>query len=166
MSYRILGIDPGTAIVGWGVISVDNERVSTVAYGHIETLPTKSDTERLCAIRSDLCDIIGMYSPDAAAVEKLFFFKNHKTVITVAQARGVILEVCGAASLVIGEYTPLQIKQSLTSYGRANKLQVQEMITKTLGLKKIPQPDDTADALAVALCHKNSYRFAQKINSL
>ena len=160
---RILGIDPGTAIVGWGVIDVSGDDVDVVAFGHIETPKEDADVVRLQAIAKDLEKIITTYTPDEAAIEELFYFKNQKTVITVAQARGVILNTCAGKGLSIAEYTPLQIKQALTSYGRADKKQMQTMVTKLLGLNEIPQPDDTADALAVALCHKNARQFAAKI---
>jgi crossover junction endodeoxyribonuclease RuvC len=163
---RILGIDPGTAIVGWGVIDHDPQKLSNkvVAYGHIETLSTLSDATRLAEIVSGITDLINTYKPHEAGLETLFYFKNAKTIITVAQARGVILHTCFSHKLVIGEYTPLQIKQSLTGYGRANKSQMQEMIRNVLKLKKVPTPDDTADALAVALCHSNSRKYLQTIN--
>lgn len=163
--YRILGIDPGTAIIGWGIIDVydSTSTPQTIAYGHISTHKDQPDWERLCDIAQDLTHIIDRYTPHVAAIEELFYFKNQKTVITVAQARGVIVEKCASHNLEIASYTPLQIKQSLTGYGRADKKQMQDMVTKTLQLPAIPQPDDTADALAVAICHKNSYLFAQKI---
>ncbi len=164
---RILGIDPGTAIVGWGVIDYNSQKLSSavVAYGHIETPATLTDAARLDEIHSGIIDLIKTYKPQEAGIEALFYFKNAKTVITVAQARGVILHTCYRHHLIIGEYTPLQIKQSLTGYGRANKNQMQEMIKNVLKLKKIPEPDDTADALAVAICHSNSRKYLQTIKS-
>lgn len=164
---RILGIDPGTAIVGWGIIdhNPQNLKNKAIAYGHIETHVSLSDAARLNEIHTGIVDLINTYAPHEVGIEALFYFKNAKTVITVAQARGVILHTCHERQLSIGEYTPLQIKQSLTGYGRANKNQIQEMIKNVLKLEHIPKPDDTADALAVALCHSNSRRYLQTINS-
>ncbi len=158
---RILGIDPGTAIVGWGVIDVvgDRQEVEVVAYGCITTDKGLRDEDRLYAISTDLKELVAAYSPEVAAIEELFYFKNAKTVITVAQARGVIVHTCHELGLDIASYTPLQIKQALTGYGRADKAQMQTQITHTLKLDAVPQPDDTADALAVALCHKSAMRF-------
>ncbi len=166
-SYRILGIDPGTAIVGWAILDVIEEKnePSVVAYGHISTAPTDSDEIRLEEIASDLIKIIALHKPEAAAIEQLFFFKNQKTIITVAQARGVIVHTCHKKNLTVAHYTPLQIKQSLTGYGRADKKQIQKMIVKILNLTEIPEPDDTADALTVALCHANSYKFQKKLRT-
>ena len=163
---RILGIDPGTAIVGWGVIDFDEKSIKnrTVAYGHIETSKELSTCQRLEEIYDGIISLITTYQPQEAAVEELFYFKNAKTVITVAQARGVVLHTCHHNNLSIAEYTPLQIKQSLTGYGRADKKQMQEMVKNMLKLKSVPQPDDTADALAVAMCHINSRKYSQHIN--
>ena len=164
---RILGIDPGTAIVGWGILDCtdDGQFSKTVAYGHIETNKNLSTAKRLKEIADNLLFLLKKYKPQEVAVEELFYFKNAKTVISVAQARGVIINVCFQNNLTIAEYTPLQIKQSLTGYGRADKVQMQKMIKSVLKLKSIPKPDDTADALAVALCHINSRRYTQKINN-
>lgn len=164
---RILGIDPGTALVGWGIIDHDAAQRThhVVAYGHIKTESKNSRSERLAEIHDNVLTIINTYHPHEAAVEELFYFKNAKTVIAVAEARGVILHTCFAQKLLLGEYTPLQIKQSITGYGRAQKKQMQEMIKNVLKLKQIPQPDDTADALAVALCHANSRVFTHTINA-
>jgi crossover junction endodeoxyribonuclease RuvC len=165
-AYRILGIDPGTAIVGWAILDVNTSKSSdtprVVAYGDITTDKACADEDRLHEISNDLASIIESHQPHAAAIEELFFFKNQKTIITVAQARGVIVEKCYSHGLSITGYTPLQIKQSLTGYGRADKAQMQSMITTVLGLHEIPKPDDTADALAVALCHANSYKYTAK----
>ncbi|MEN8252285.1 MAG: crossover junction endodeoxyribonuclease RuvC [Patescibacteria group bacterium] len=163
----MLGIDPGTAIIGWGVIDCENEsnKIKVIAYGHIETDKNLSDYERLSEITDNILAIIAKYEPDETAIEELFYFKNAKTVISVAQARGVIMNTCYRKNLTIAEYTPLQIKQSLTGYGRAEKAQMQKMVKSVLKLDSIPKPDDTADALAVALCHINSRRFVQKINN-
>lgn len=163
---RILGIDPGTAIVGWGILNCDDngQKCVTIAYGHIETNKNMAMPERLSEITNNILAILKKYNPDEVAVEELFYFKNAKTVISVAQARGVIINTCFRKKIIIAEYTPLQIKQSLTGYGRADKTQMQKMIKSVLKLDSIPKPDDTADALAVALCHNNSRAFLQKIN--
>jgi crossover junction endodeoxyribonuclease RuvC len=163
---RILGIDPGTAIVGWGILDCDKtgKNCMTVAYGHIETHKDTPMPKRLSEITDNILAILDKYNPDEVAVEELFYFKNAKTVISVAEARGVIVNTCFRQNIIVAEYTPLQIKQSLTGYGRADKVQMQKMIKSVLKLKNIPKPDDTADALAVALCHNNSRAFLQKIN--
>lgn len=156
---KILGIDPGTATVGWGMIEAINGKPRVVAYGHITTDKALPMEKRLQEIRSDLRIIIERYQPERAAVEELFFFKNQKTIITVAEARGVILLTLADFSLSIAEYTPLQVKQSLTNYGRAEKYQMQLMVQKLLGLSAIPKPDDAADALAIALCDLARYKM-------
>jgi crossover junction endodeoxyribonuclease RuvC len=164
---KILGIDPGTAIVGWGIIdcSESGEIKNIVAYGHIATDKERSTCQRLEEIVNNLNTILNTYTPDETAVEELFYFKNAKTVISVAQARGVILHTCFSRQIPVLEYTPLQIKQSLTGYGRADKVQMQKMIKSVLKLNSIPKPDDTADALAVAVCHNNSRKYSQIINN-
>lgn len=162
---KILGIDPGTATVGWGIIEAVNGKPQVVAFGHIATDKALPMPARLQEIRNDLTELIKRYQPDRAAVEELFFFNNQKTVITVAQARGVILLTLADFSLSIAEYTPLEVKQSLTNYGRADKTQMQLMTQKLLGLKSIPKPDDAADALAIALCHHSRYKTEQLLKS-
>lgn len=156
---RVLGIDPGIAIVGWGVLEKENSLTKTIDYGQITTSKDISISERLFSIANDLEELIEEYKPDEVAVEELFFFKNQKTIIPVAQARGVILYVCKNLNIVFSEYTPLQVKQSLTGYGRADKKQMQQMIQNVLKLKEVPKPDDVADALAVGLCHLNSRSY-------
>lgn len=150
---RILGIDPGYAIVGYGVIDYNGYDNKVIDYGVIETPKEDPLPIRLQHIEESLRVIFETYKPDEVAVEELFYFKNQKTVIQVAQARGVIVlasqKLCGR----IFEYTPIQIKQALTGNGRAEKKQVQYMVKSILGLKSIPKPDDAADALAVAICH-------------
>ncbi|TSC92718.1 MAG: crossover junction endodeoxyribonuclease RuvC [Candidatus Berkelbacteria bacterium Licking1014_7] len=153
---KILGIDPGTATMGWGIIQVKSQKSKVKSYGVIRTLAKFSDSQRLATIAQELIKIIKKYQPDVAAVEKIFYFKNQKTIITVAQARGVILQVCAQAGLKIFEYTPLQVKQAIACYGRADKEQMQKMVKIHLGLNEIPQPNDAADALAVAICCANS----------
>jgi crossover junction endodeoxyribonuclease RuvC len=156
-TIRILGIDPGTATTGWAIIE-GGKNPAAIAYGCIETKPDHSDADRLREIAEDLEKICRKYQPDEAAVEKLFFFKNQKTIISVAQGRGVILLTLAQNIRTIAEYTPLQIKQALTGYGRAEKQQIQEMVRVIFKLSAIPKPDDAADALAIAFCHMSSRR--------
>ena len=163
----ILGIDPGTATTGYGVIENNQGKVKAVDYGCILTDKKMEMPERLDFLGEELKKIIKKYKPQAMAVEELFFFKNAKTIITVGQARGVILFVGKNASkniskktgLDIYEYTPLQVKQAVVGYGRADKRQVQQMVKAILGLDEIPKPDDAADALAVAICCASSMKF-------
>ncbi len=162
---KILGIDPGTATVGWGVIEVQGGKTTSVAYGHISTSKDLAPQKRLAEIASDLETIIKQYQPEEAAVEELFFFKNQKTIISVAQARGVILLTLENFCVNISGYTPLEVKQALTNYGRAEKTQIQLMVQAILKLPAIPQPDDTADALAIALCHASRRKVESIRNS-
>ena len=157
---RILGIDPGLATVGWGVIDVINSKPKPVAYGVILTPKEEKLPNRLLIIEQDLKSLIHKFKPDEIALEELFFNNNAKTAINVAQSRGVILLVCTKESGKLYEYTPLQIKQALTGYGRAEKKQIQEMTKTFLGLTKMPKPDDAADALAVALTHSQTNRLS------
>ncbi|HPN96194.1 MAG TPA: crossover junction endodeoxyribonuclease RuvC [Candidatus Moranbacteria bacterium] len=160
---RVLGIDPGTATTGWAITEIKNGCLCPVAYGHISTQKGKSEEERLLEISRDLEKIIDRYRPTEAAVEKIFFFKNQKTVIAVAQARGAVLLTLHRKKVRIFSYTPLQIKQALTSYGRAEKKQVQLMTKSILKLSALPKPDDTADAIAVSVCHLNSRKLLDLI---
>ncbi len=155
---RILGIDPGTATVGWGVIEIGTGAPAVVASGHISTPKEMPLSQRLLEISRDIKEVLALYKPSEAGVEELFFFKNQKTVISVAQARGAILLTLEENNVSIFGYTPLQVKQALTNYGRADKAQVQQMVKALLKLKEIPKPDDTADALAIALCHAQRRR--------
>ena len=151
---RILGIDPGTGTTGYGLIDGNtDDDCKAVTYGVISTTPKEFMPIRLKILFEDINELIKEFKPDVFAIEELFFFKNSKTVITVSQARGVLLLAAIQNNLEIVEFTPLQIKQTLTGYGRADKREVQEMVTHSLGLPKIPQPDDAADALGVALCY-------------
>lgn len=150
---RILGIDPGYATIGYGIIEYDNFRFKTVAYGAITTTPDKSFPDRLCDIFEDMQTLIKTYQPQCLSIEKLYFNTNTTTAIDVAQARGVILLAARTEKIDIYEYTPLQVKQSITGYGRAEKHQVMEMVKNLLHLSAVPKPDDTADALALAICH-------------
>lgn len=153
---RILGIDPGLAIVGWAVIDSNRGKLTPVAYGAITT-PAHTDIEaRLLMIKSDLEEIIKRYTPDEMAIEELFFNTNITTGIAVAEARGVILCTAHANGVKISEYTPLQVKQAVVGYGKAEKQQVIAMVTSILKLKSPPKPDDTADAVAIAICHSHS----------
>ncbi len=152
----ILGIDPGLAIVGWGVIEHHANKFRTIAYGSIQTPAGMETPERLLAIRRDLCRIIEKYRPEQMAVEELFFNTNITTGIRVAEARGVIIMTGQEYGIPMAEYTPLQVKQAVVGYGRAEKRQVIDMVTRILNLPKPPRPDDTADALAIAICHAHS----------
>lgn len=150
---RILGIDPGYAIIGWGVLEFDNVHFNVVKYGAITTSPETSFDKRLCEIYEDMCAVLDKFDPDCLSIEKLFFNTNITTGIDVAQARGVIMLAAAQKNIKIYEYTPLQVKVAVTGYGAAEKRQVQEMTKNILGLKAIPKPDDTADALALAITH-------------
>lgn len=152
----ILGIDPGYAIVGYGVINYEANRFQVLDYGAITTPAGMPFVERLDVIDRDLNMIFEKYHPQAMAIEKLFYNTNAKTVIDVAQARGVTVLAAYRNKAEIFEYTPLQVKQSVVGYGRAEKKQVQEMTRVILNLEKVPKPDDTADALAMAICHAHS----------
>jgi crossover junction endodeoxyribonuclease RuvC len=153
---RIIGIDPGTGILGFGVIETDGAKHQLVDAGVIRTPVKEDDAVRLQTIFEEISDIIAAAKPSQMVVEKLFFAQNVTTAMTVAQARGVVLLAGRQAGLTIHEYTPLQIKQSLTGYGRAEKKQMQEMVRVLLGLKTMPRPDDCADALAAALTYATS----------
>lgn len=155
---RILGIDPGTGILGFGVIDVTHGKAQLVDAGVIRTPAREDDAVRLMTIFEELTDIIVQTSPQEMAVEKLFFAQNVTTAMTVAQARGVVLLTGQQAGLTIYEYTPLQIKQALTGYGRAEKKQIQEMVRVILQLQAVPKPDDCADALAAAITHSMTLR--------
>lgn len=153
---RILGIDPGLAIVGWGVVEYTGAHFKTVAYGSIETPAGTRTEERLKAIFEGMNQLISTYHPDEMSIEELFFTNNITTGIRVAEARGVILLAAERAGIKIQEYTPPQVKQAVVGYGKAEKRQVISMVTMLLGLKNPPKPDDTADALALAICHAHS----------
>lgn len=150
---RILGIDPGYAIVGYGVLEFDNTRFKAVNYGAITTDPETPFDKRLAEIYGDMSSVLDMFKPDCMSIEKLYFNTNITTGIDVAQARGVIMLAAVQHGVPIYEYTPLQVKVAVTGYGRAEKHQMQEMTKNILRLKDIPKPDDTADALAIAICH-------------
>ena len=149
----ILGIDPGYAIVGYGLIRYEKTRFQVLDFGAITTPAGMDFPVRLKVIHEDLNYLLNKFSPDAMSIEKLFFNSNKKTAVDVAQARGVILMTAQMHDVRIFEYTPLQVKQSVVGYGRAEKKQIQEMTKHLLGLSAVPKPDDTADALAMAICH-------------
>lgn len=152
----ILGIDPGIAIVGWGVVDYSGSKFTTLGYGSIETPVGMKTEERLSLIFDGIRELINKYKPSHMAVEELFFNTNQTTGIRVAEARGVIIMCAHKMGVKVFEYTPLQVKQAVVGYGRAEKKQVITMVTMMLGLQKPPKPDDTADALAIAVCHAHS----------
>ena len=158
----ILGLDPGTATTGYGVIRVLGNRFQMLEYGIIST-PAKTPMEkRLEMIYDNLQELLQKWQPDQAAVEELFFNQNITTAITVGQARGVLLLCCAQNNVPLAEYTPLQVKQALVGYGRADKKQIQQMVKMFLNLADIPKPDDAADALAIAICHAHNYQTNQR----
>lgn len=159
---RVLGIDVGTAIVGWGVVEQRQNKLYPIAYGTITTSKADPDYERLAKIYQELIELIAEFHPQEAAVESLFYFKNQKTVMTVSQARGVILLALQHQSIFQTSYTPLQAKTAITGYGRADKQQMQQMVQTLLRLDEIPQPDDAADALALAITHLHNADYQLK----
>ena len=164
---RILGIDPGYAIVGYGILDYQNTKFKVIDYGAITTPAGMDFNKRLELIYDEMMLIFAKYKPEAMAIEKLFYNTNAKTVIDVAQARGVIMLAAQKNGVQAFEYTPLQVKQSVVGYGRAEKKQVQEMTKLILHLDAVPKPDDTADALAMAVCHAHTgSSFMNKIRKL
>ena len=149
----ILGIDPGYATVGYGVVRYDRARFSPVRFGAITTPAGMEFSARLRMIYEDVCSVMDRSAPQALSIEQLFFTNNKTTAIDVAQARGVILLAANQRGIPVYTYTPMQVKQSVVGYGKAEKRQVMEMTRQLLGLEKVPRPDDTADALALAICH-------------
>lgn len=160
----ILGIDPGFARVGFGVIDYKQGKYKVLEYGSITTEPSQKLPKRLYKINEDLNEIISRYKIDAASIEDLFFNTNTKTAIKVAEARGVILYTLEKQNIPIFEYTPLQVKQALVGYGRADKLQIKEMVKRFLKLETMPKLDDTTDALAIAICHANGISYNKIID--
>jgi crossover junction endodeoxyribonuclease RuvC len=156
---RVLGIDPGTAITGYGVVEEVQGDVRSLAFGVIRTPAGQPLSARLQSIYREVRKLATEWEPSTAAVEELFFSSNVRTAMSVGQARGVTLLALADAGLRIAEYTPLAIKQAVTGYGRADKAQMQEMVRLLLGLGEMPRPDDAADALAVAICHLHSARL-------
>ena len=161
--HTILGIDPGTATMGWGVVRQEWSRLRYVQHGAITTPSNWTMPRRLGRLFDGVTQIVEGYRPDTVAVEELFFNTNVTTAITVGQARGVALLAAYRAGLEVAEYTPLQVKQTITSYGRADKRQVQEMVRALLNLRDIPRPDDAADGLAIAITHAFSSRIPGKV---
>ncbi|MFC5700482.1 crossover junction endodeoxyribonuclease RuvC [Cohnella faecalis] len=161
---RVLGIDPGIAIMGFGFIDKIGHKLVPVQYGCIETEAGTLPEVRLKQIYEASCSLLDKYKPDTVAVEKLFFNRNVTTAFSVGQARGVLLLAAAQRGLPIGEYTPMQVKQAVVGYGAAEKKQVQEMVKMFLKLSVVPKPDDVADALAVAVCHAHSYSLNDKLN--
>lgn len=157
----ILGIDPGLAITGFGVIKYEKNSFEAIQYGVIRT-PSKTPLpDRLVKIQESIHTLVQQYNPDCAAIEELFFNTNAKSAFLVGQARGVAVVTVASAGLPIYEYTPLQVKQGVAGYGRADKNQIQQMVKTLLNLKEIPKPDDAADALAIAMCHAHTGHFQQ-----
>ena len=155
----IMGIDPGFAITGYGIVQYEGNKFSVIDYGVVTTDAKTLLPDRLLKLYSSLEELIGRYKPDAISVEELFFNKNIKTALAVGHGRGVALLSAARSGVGIYEYTPLQVKQSVVGYGRAEKTQIQQMVKVILNLPVIPKPDDVADALAVAICHGHSYRM-------
>ena len=160
----IIGIDPGYAIVRIGVVEYKGNKFRTLEYGAITTPAGMPTIDRLKKIYDEMTAYLEKYNPDAVAIEELFFNSNQKTAINVAQARGVLLVAVRNKNIPICEYTPLQVKQSVTGYGRADKKQIQQMVKMLLGLNVIPKPDDAADALALAICHAHSNKMNSMLN--
>lgn len=159
---RILGIDPGIAIMGYGIIDLEQNKVKVIENGVITTSSKTRTPERLQILYDNLDEIIKEFKPDEYSIEELFFNQNVKTAITVGHARGIQVLCAEKNNLPIYEYTPLQIKQAITGYGRASKRQMQLTVTRLLNLKEMPKPDDAADALSVALCHFLSQGFKEE----
>lgn len=153
---KILGIDPGMAIVGYSLIDFDGENVTLLHSGSIQTSKKDKESKRLLEILNDMRSILEKYKPDHAAIEKLFYFKNQTTVMPVSHARGVILAALEEFGVSIYEYTPIEVKQVLTGYGRADKKEVEQMVKLSLGTDKLPKLDDTVDSIAIAICHTRS----------
>ena len=153
---KILGIDPGMAIVGYSILDFDGEHIKLLHSGSIQTSKDDRESKRLLEIFNDMSTIVDKYHPDEAAIEKLFYFKNQTTVMPVAHARGVILTVLEKFGIPIFEYTPMEVKQVLTGYGRADKKEVDRMVKISLGIENLPKLDDTVDSIAIAICHTRS----------
>lgn len=159
----IMGIDPGFAITGYGIVRYDGNKFSVIDYGAVTTKSTEVFAERLLTINNKLEELIKKYRPSAISVEELFFNRNIKTALSAAHGRGIALLTAAKCGVEVFEYTPLQVKQAVVGYGRAEKLQIQQMVKTILNLPQIPKPDDVADALAVAICHGHSCRLGKII---
>lgn len=163
---RVIGIDPGTAITGYGIVNETSDgSLESITYGVIETSSQQTMPVRLLQMHEELGNLISLYRPEVGAVEKLFFQRNVRTAMAVGQGRGVVLLTMAKAGLPIEEYTPMEVKQSISGYGGADKMQVQLMVRALLGLAELPQPDDAADALAVAICHIHSAKMRGILNA-
>ncbi len=158
---RVVGIDPGTATTGYGVIEESAGRLILISFGTICTPSDMAMPQRLLELHDRLIELIALHAPETAAVESLFFQKNVRTALSVGQARGAVLLALAESRLPVSEYTPLQVKQAVTGYGGAEKRQVQTMVRTLLGLAEFPKPDDAADALAVAICHAHSQKITR-----
>lgn len=156
---KVLGIDPGTAILGYGLVEENGSGLKPMDFGCLRTEKGQPPAERLLQLFLGLKDLLGKLKPDGVAVEKLFFSKNVKTAMAVSESRGAILLCAAQAKVKIAEYSPLEVKLAVTGYGRAEKKQVQQMVKTLLKLPQLPQPDDAADALALAICHLHSYKY-------
>lgn len=159
----VLGIDPGTATMGWGAIRQEGNRLRYLQHGAVNTSPEWEMPRRLAHLYDGVTELVRGYRPSVVAVEELFFNTNATTAITVGQARGVAMLAAYKAGVEVSEYTPLQVKQAITSYGRADKRQVQEMVRTLLNLREVPKPDDAADGLAIAICHAFSTKMSGKV---
>ncbi|MDY7041524.1 MAG: crossover junction endodeoxyribonuclease RuvC [Chloroflexota bacterium] len=159
----ILGVDPGTAITGYGLVHEGQGKLTVVEYGVVTTSSQLTLAERLLKIHQELSELVSRHAPSAVAVEKLFFSRNVRTAMAVGQARGVALLAAAQAGLPVYEYTPLEVKLAIAGYGGASKEQVQQMVQLLLGLEEVPRPDDAADAIAVAVCHLHSSRLVDLI---
>jgi len=157
---RILGIDPGTSLIGYGIIEAGNGKVSCVSKGCVVTPKNIPNADRMVKIFNFFSDLVKKEKIDLAAIEKIFFFKNAKTVVEVSEIRGIVILALKLKNIEIREFTPLEVKQAVSSYGRASKQQVQQMIKMILSLEEMPKPDDIADALAIAICCANTVRFS------
>jgi crossover junction endodeoxyribonuclease RuvC len=156
---RILGIDPGTSLIGYGIIDSDGKNWKAVDFGDLKTGVNIKNADRVATVFDFFNKLIKKFQPDKVSIEALFFFKNAKTVIKVSEVRGVLMLAAAKNGVEIAEFTPLQVKQAVSGYGRAEKDQVQRMVKMILGLKTVPKPDDTADALALAICCANTVSY-------
>lgn len=156
---KILGIDPGMAIVGYSLVEFDGESCKLLSSGSIQTDKNKRESARLLEIFNDMTQIVELHKPDVASIEKLYFFKNQTTVMPVSHARGVILTVLEKYNIPIYEYTPMEVKQVLTGYGRADKKEVEQMVKLSLDTENLPKLDDTVDSMAIAICHSRNITF-------
>lgn len=166
ITIRVLGIDPGTALLGFGVVEGGALKQQAVHYGCLRTAAGQPQPERLAQLYQGIVELIETYRPEVVAVEELFFGRNVTTAIHVGQARGVVLLAAAHHGLKVAEYTPMQVKQAVVGYGRAEKQQVQQMVKLILGLEKVPRPDDVADALAVGICCLQSWQIETRLEGL